>query len=630
MGALARILPLCLLVAASAATAVEGPAVGGIAVSTVAGGNGLGVVVRSTGAEGRMSLVVAHDDPVSGTVVDRVVPFSTPASGSVEIRLAGLPAGHGFKVRVIANDVPIPTVSNDSLIPDGLLVEDLPVLARVDAPPLPAPLRGGVEHRFRGYPVTDDPDFGGLARLFSTPSGLVVVAGHGVRSTAGPVAEFPLLAFVSRDGGRTFGPAIEISASVGNSVLSWSGAVDSRGFVAFFYQEVRQDGWDTVPVGALRYARLDPAAGAVASRGDLAPNLRFNGAHAAAALPDGALLFAGREPARDGGEPETGIEVWRVNADDSVALLQKIPAASTLGVALPLVLATSPAGAAGLVCLAGERGDVAYSLSPVGADAFSDPAPIEELTRLTVHRAPTSARLDASGTLHVAVRGGHPGRWLNDTHGNHHLDNVTMYYVRVPPAGTGPVVRTVNGPYADAIAPGSLMAEDPLLEVRGPRMWLVWNNFAWADPERAATGRVGPTYGVESVDGGFTFGAPYRATAVEGHPIPTLHDLALLPDGRPVLLAWYRHSDGRSLRSTVPLFDPLAPPGSGLTDVRVLEEAPSRKEEPARVDPVGATPTTTTATPPEGPASEPTMVPAPAPLLALAAAALVLALRRRR
>lgn len=226
--------------------------------------------------------------------------------------------------------------------------------------------------------------------------------------------------------------------------------------------------------------------------------------------------------------------------------------------------------------------------------------------------APSTLALDALGTLHVLASGYHHDGWTNTTKGSFPNGNVTAYYARYPLRGE-PSVLPLNGAYdPGALVPESAQADTPVMAVHGTRVWIFWADLVHVRHEDLATTRA-TSYGVESLDGGLAFRPPYKAesAAAEGFPISLLHDVATFPDGRPLLLSNYFHGPGDHALSVVPLFDPIPPPGSGLTAVAHApappetlpagDENPTTQPPPVTPTPILRATPTTTAIPPATP-----------------------------
>lgn len=509
----------------------------------------------TTGAlGGAVNVVVTHEDPLVGTVVDRVVPLTLAANTTTEVVLKDVRVGTGFTVRVVDASVPLPPLSDLTDLLDGAAVPALPSLLEgvVPLPPL-----SGQKHTFRGYRVVDEDRAGAPSRVFTFPSGLVAVAmSMGVEEPPGAAV---LQVAVSKDGGHTFAPPVNVSGLIGNGVNGWSGAATLDGRLVLFYGERDATG----ATGPTLSATFDPARGRVTQRGIVEEGSSF-GRHAAAALPDGGVLFVGSGLTRASAPRwHPAIEVWRMGPDGATSLLGNVSVGQPPA---PLHAAVGPTGAVALVWTesdaAGSRSFRALSLD---GRTFGPAVPMAELRLGDVVAAPSSVALDALGTLHVLAEGYHFDGWRNTTEGNFAAGNFTAYYGRFPAAGPAAVIP-LNGAYdAGALVPGSRQADTPMMRVHGSRVWIVWADLIHVPDEDPATSRA-TSYGIESVDGGLTFGAPYEAETTAGpFPLSSLFDMTTFADGRPLLLARYFHSSNDRSLSVVPFFDPLPPEGAGLT-----------------------------------------------------------------
>lgn len=300
----ALVLPLLLLVAALATA--QAPDASGqlrLDVPPEPGGD-LSFNVTSGAQPGRVHVLVTHEDPLAGTVVDRVVPLDLDAHTTARVVLQDVRRGERYALRVVDASLPIPTLSDASLLPDGARVLDLPALVEGLAP---LPLLPGQTHAFRGYRVLEDDRAGSPARVFALPSGLVAVAMSQAVDAPGSAR---LQVAVSRDGGHTFAPPVDVSEGpISNGVNGWSGAAAADGALVFFYGETRpEDG-----TGTTRLARFDPRLGSVTRRGVVDEGSSYVMTQAVP-LPGGDVLFLGSGLTRaEAPRWHPAIEAWRVS-----------------------------------------------------------------------------------------------------------------------------------------------------------------------------------------------------------------------------------------------------------------------------------------------------------------------------
>ena len=529
--ALLAVLPTAALPLAQA----EDPAVG-VTATPIAGGLSIRVAVDAPGQA--LNVVVSHEDPLLGEVVDRVVPIVT-SGREAEVEVRGLRSDVRFSVRVLPASGSLPRLSPVLDMVDGGALASLPSLgaANVERPP---PVDEATVRAFPAFPVAHERGDERTSRVLVTRSGIVVVAWMEPTDWYSPTTRCALHVAASRDGGRTYSanvsPREPMPAVNGGCEQRWAVAEAAGGEVLLVEESPADD------PGA--YASLyDPAEGRFVSRERIQGDLSLGAGAAAAPLPDGSVALAVSRGAL-GGRGLDSVSLWRLDAQGRLSPL------ASFGGPIGERMRVASSGVDDLAVVWVADGNLTYALSRDGGRTFAQAVVPREGGFLTL----THATLDAFGVLHV-------------TAANHETGQ--SYYLRHAP-GAAAETRPVCGDHPRALQPACVGAQYPVVASSGGRVWLLWEGFVeaygWQDP------RAARQYAAESTDGGVTFAAPYAVEDFPGNRNSVPYDAAILPDGRPILLGYYffERPDGRedAWIATVPVFDPLAAAADGFASLR--------------------------------------------------------------
>lgn len=522
-----------------------------VEASVATRGTALEVTLRSDSRD-NVTLVVTHEDPLLGTVADKVVEASVSATAQ-SVVLEDLRLDTSFTVRVLDSALTLPGLPNVTRLVDGARIPELPTLAILHATPI-LPGAADATRTVHSYPIADASwDFRGI---LATRTGAVVAISL-QRAYETPA----YYAWTSLDGGHTFGsPVLLTERGASADYAGWSEVGEGR--VAFLARadedETGQDG--RLKVMPWNVTLFDPQRGQVVDRIQIGADGRARlgmANYEFAFQPDGSVLVAfqgsseetlpnGTVVRRSYGD---GIQFWRLAVEGHLTHLTTIPVPS-LGHCGYRVTA-SPTGALGAAILftdSGncEAGTISYATAPDGRTfgawrTASAPQPPD--WRTIVH----DLDLDAAGTLHVTLE----AALIREVEGVDRNGTATRslgvvaqnaYVVRLP--AVGPASVTDLGAATSRPSPrGDVSPTQANLVVDGLRSWAVWANG-------------GDLWAMESVDGGITRAAAVRLSDAEApdapHSLGIETQVAILPDGRPILLAYraYRHV-------AIPLYEPV-------------------------------------------------------------------------
>lgn len=487
-----------------------------------------------------VQVVVSHEDPVSGAVVDRVVPLDLTAGTSASFSIDDLRLGTNFTVRLV--EVPtVPTILDGLLDIQALLNHTstvttlLPSITpgvRADTPVVAYPY----ESVYRAY----------ARGIWATRTGALVIAyqDHDGRLTLR----------TSLDGGHSFGDARNLTVPVG-----FSGGVQMRAktapdgtLVVILRESVNESGtWVQEP---WHIARYDPISNRVLSDVVLgaSANLRFHmAAWDFAPLADGSLLLATNGDVESGqqtrgpmdytypwGHP---VQVWRIPLAGPATHIGN----HTWDRAPERAIAVDASGAIAVVG-AREEGSgyvgLDYAVSTDAGLTWSDARSVEMFDEPVSGFGEFPIRIDHEGTIHTALGGHLVGSNGISTHAQ-------SFALRLPRVGD-PVVTdigaTVPTTRADPYAWAHHLAQE------GARVRVFWqqSDDLWT---------------TESLDAGRTYAPPtrLRETRTEQR-IGTTHNdgapgVAIMPDGHPILMGTVFMD-----AVVVPLHDPLPFDMTGL------------------------------------------------------------------
>ena len=380
---------------------------------------------------------------------------------------------------------------------------------------------GSLEHRLLEMTVLDrDGDAVGLLDL-----------GDGAMALAwqDPIDAAPFFVgirvAVSEDGGRSFGPTVNVTDRLINGISPWAWTATDDGF-AMMFGEWRSASPTYETDGATRlatYGRDGSLLGSV----PLADGLRLRGHFDLEPLPDGRFLLAGlgQELTADGAQVSDVPRLWAVSLDGTWTLLQEIeaPASNAHGSLLELEVAGRQAAVVWSARFPGDATDewIHMARSNDGGTTFGEAQALD---------LPFQAfggfqlSLDDDGTARMALnsRQGKPpgGPVFRDA-------DLTALYLEVPLEG-GPRWVLLNGP--GSLDPHIASADGVGMAVDGDRVVLMvsaWLGNGWTDEEVQL---------LESLDGGRTFSPPFVPILPAGVHIYGLAAGAAADDGRMLLL----------------------------------------------------------------------------------------------
>lgn len=546
--------------------AVDGPA--RIQVAATATTGGLQIQVAVEGPTDEVQIVLHHDDPIHGEVIDRIADVPVEDGWATNVTVHDLRPDVVLNLSVIESEAVI-TAQNESVeLPDPASLEGIPVLAAQLVPPIdsggPAPL-----HRFEGYPVSNHTLWSGPHRILVTSQGIVMVGW--VQHVAGAQPELngsKLVVSFSYDGGHSFERFVELSQNASNGMDSWAWALDSNEHLHVTYNEWRFTNTSGFPEGPTRHVRLDPMTGNISFREDF-PNGQRLGRTSIGTLALG-LLVVNVDQSYFGALQE-GIHAWRMGTNGGIEYLTHIPDPRGSAHTFPMEVACNILGHAvvvwsNLTAQGGVQFNFARSLD--GGQTFGAPAVIaapEVDGRIIL---PGRMTLDAVGTAHMAVLVSAPTNPEKS-----HYDQ-RAYYLSIPVA-TVPVFKQISGTNADRLVPESRWSSDVYLLAHEARIWIYLIDYT---PTGGNQGQLA-SFMMESINGGLTFGRSFRTLNLNNNPLAGVHDLAVFADGRPVLAGhYYYESNEPALVSVMPFFDPAPPSDSRVVRVQ-LRAAPAVFED---------------------------------------------------
>lgn len=520
---------------------------------------GLRVNVSGNGSPLKAQLVLTHEDPLAGSVVDRVVPVDLEANASATVSVGGLEPAANRSVRLLEANTSLPNVSNVSSLPNGSGIEELPSLGNLTV------LGGDDEEmpsvRVPAYPITRigrERESSKNMELVSTNSGLLVAVytdHKGDPDTYDYVATDQIVARISRDGGQTFGPQIPLHEPVENATHAYISASRERGSIVSIVFTQAAQGSDYVgPI----HVRLDAATGQVCNSRSLFED-EGPVIVEVSDLPSGNLLAAADEPPGP---------IWRISSNGSrTRVLDFSPPEGNLR---NIELAPGQGSHVGVFWTVGRENwtvDTWMARSSDAGQSFTEPERIPSLSNRTLVKV-TRARATPDGGLHASLS--LPELAVRD-------EPTNGLYARVPPQSSeAQIQRMANG--SGSWAPPAENARTPTLTSADTRVWAFWSTWE-TGTHKAPVG----AFAIESTDGGSSFGSPYLIEAVAQNatwdgrlrlPGPS----AILPGGRPVILGL---TDREHLVS-LPLFDPLAGEHTGLTEVDVRPTGEENLTDPDR------------------------------------------------
>lgn len=465
-------------------------ALAGVSVHATADDGILDVQIAADEAA-EVHVVVTHEDPLAGTVIDRVVRVNASAGANAVLRLDDLRVDANFTVRVLDASIELPKVPGLDLINVSALLGIVP-LVEAPAPPL-AVAPAAVAHEPFVYLAGTTASPFEKPRALVTSEGVLVVAWMRRANTAEGNDTYQLTASVSRDGGHTYRRA-DLTPTMQVHGVSWAMVEAPGRAVDFLYtaygsqargEAIRLD-LDTMTPN-----RLGTGAGSLGAAGP--QRLASHGDAALVASVDANVtltVLAADAPARVLGRV--------VMPRDAGGVSHVTPVSN--GERAAAVWAARDAN--GALSVWWTRADDAGRLS---APARAAALPGQDVRSLV-------AAMDERGVLHIAASAlrGDPER-PSASDGR---------YVRIPLVG--PPTSAEIGTLLDRADSGAF---EPAIATRAGRVWL-----AWTQSDRA--------YAAESTNGGVTFDAPYHIAprTRTGAALAGPEALAVFPDGRPATL----------------------------------------------------------------------------------------------
>lgn len=540
---------------------------------------GLALTVGGGGTGTTANVLVTHEDPVLGTVVDRVVPISLAAGLQTKVDLWGLRTGTSFNVTLVPKEADLGPLRSALGPVDPERLAALPRLAQLSSPLLPR--LGEVPFGMHRIDTTGQVGAGiesyKRAQVRVAPDGEVAGAwcrrdvGDGDWNATGLVVAF------SRDGGRTFGERRLIT----QQALEWPcerwELVDFVDGTAVLVVPRRPTSiYDRNPFDMVRVSKGQPDATRVALQGGLS---LWGGHFGAVRADDGRILLAGSAASWRGNDSTLDeVSLWWLGADGEVAPGGALAKGGLLNA--PVLLHASKGGVLAVGWTqraAGPRDVPMFSASLDGGATFSPPAPVPGLEGVIDQATLVALKTDEAGGIHVLVRTTGDGRGATPP-GNPegYRDG---HYVRFAADGRDALRHRLTGPDPEALAPQTHSAYSvPALGVAGKRVWISWYDLidGTSPIEDYRTGkRWWGAVAVESVDRGATFSAPVHLSkawrlgaappTTEVPQIYSVESIEVLRDGRPLLLA---SGAGNSGLYSVPLFDPHATADAGFVVLR--------------------------------------------------------------
>lgn len=587
------------------------PVLPDVRVSATATHDGVEVAVAANGGATAVQVVLHHDDPLEGTVIDRVVEVPIEAGWTTNVTLHDLRPGVAFEVSVLPAEAVVPAPGSAVQLPDPARLDEVIPLAEKGLVPL-APLATAPVHRFQGYPVSPNPHWSGPHRVLVTEAGRVLVGWiqHDPGNGSEPEAS-RLMVASSSDGGHTFPVLVEVADQVGNGFDSWAWALDKDDQLHVLYSQIARMPGSWLPVGPMRHARVEPATGEVTLREDFPDGWRLG--RVSVAVVEGSLLVVGSGASQGSGMPERDLQVWSIDANGP-ARSGTLPAD---GEALPAYVASNAVGDAAVVwsrrAAPGEPMGLYVARTTDGGVTFAPPQAIPSPEAGAAIFTQARPFLGDDGTVHVAVH--------VVPQDPEHVYDRRAGYVRVPATGD-PVFRQVSGDDPQRLVAESHWASDLFVAVEGHRVWLYLIDIT---PTGANTGQLA-SFMAESVDGGDTFGH-FRTLNLHGYTLAGVSDLDLFPDGRPILAGYYAFTMQTQFVAVMPFFDPVPPQGSLVVTIELRASPATWMLEAARPADGGDDPPVE-GTPQDAGDAAPSD--APVPLVVVAGALLVAMWARRR
>lgn len=524
-----------------------------------------GLTVNLSAGDERLSgtVVVTHEDPLLGPVVDRVATVNASAGTQATVAVRNAPSLNfsaiaaadasgpadvetNFTVRVVDGNASLPQLPGDGEIVDADELDELPTIATRTVEPFVPPEADAVDRPVETYrvpvdwveeTVEEDGETSTIyhgdykSQVLATANGTVVVGYiHQYREN--------LYAHVSRDGGHTWTEPILVLEDVPipdhnteRPLWGWTFAERADGtvdFVAFNASETHGGVFKAWSSPTWRFAEMDPSTGEVSDRRSVeadAPGVDdAGGPPKFKPLPGGGWLVAALTDNADetsDWDPDN-TTFWTLDPSGDLTRLRSVPFDHSGGGMLRFGVAASPSGTNVAVVWI-RLYEAQYALSTDGGQTFSDAEvfwEVEDKGADTL-QGPYSMHVDEDGTIHL-------------TFDVTTSDLFDANYARIPP--TGPAqVTSLNRETAEG------GGEIPIASFVGDRVHVFWTSLRNTG-DYSATEFGG--YFVESVNGGRTFSSPYRIQA--RNPDLGLTPgvwtrgaeklVTVLPDGRPLVL----------------------------------------------------------------------------------------------
>ncbi|HUR60909.1 MAG TPA: winged helix-turn-helix transcriptional regulator [Candidatus Thermoplasmatota archaeon] len=498
-----------------------------------AGAAGLNVRLDPGASDVSGYLVVSHQDPLDGAVVDRVIPVDTPAGIPLNLTIDQLRSDVNVSVALLDQVSLDGLLTNASSLLNGSLLASLPLIGEANVGSL---LPTVAPFDLHAYPYADLSRDIRHPRVLANSAGVLAVA---YLATFGEGWLGEPIVRLSRDGGHRFEDPIQLmpgeTVTTGGSDDGFSSEVSPDGTFLFVASHDDSGGH----LERVTVARLDPVTGAITKKITQVPaEGRFSANnYLPVILDDGTVLVIGSGAV--GWYGLAGPTVLRLAPDGTV---QSTALETVSGLFRPggIRAFSGPHGAAAVAWPVGNQnapGSLRYVTTYDGGRTWAAP---RNLTGMPAGAMGYRGTFDDLGTMHLAVT-----TWYTAN-----MENSTMRYFQVPRIGAPRIASLpwLGDPIKDI--------SEPSIASSGGRVWILATVRTTKDPVADANGFVlqPRTVAWESLPDPLGLRAPYQFKVTGAYFYFDEGTPALLPDGRLVVTGI---SGGRAV---VPLFDPFPEP----------------------------------------------------------------------